>query len=93
MVVEWKDPRKAHRKVRTHLLMALQPGQLLYVGMPAAPLLPEAPAQQPAAAAAAPHHPPDAAWGPHAEALGLVAQWKRQRVVPSTLKTSSEGGT
>jgi hypothetical protein len=53
MVVEWMDPRKAHRKVRTHLLMALQPGQLLYAGMPAAPLLPEAPAPQPAAAAAA----------------------------------------
>lgn len=50
------DPRKAHRKVRTHLLMALQPGQLLYAGMPAAPLLPEEPpAQQPAAAAAAAH--------------------------------------
>lgn len=53
MVAEWMDPRKAHRKVRTHLLMALQPGQLLYAGMPAAPLLPEVPAQQPATAAAA----------------------------------------
>lgn len=36
------DPRKQHRKVRTHLAMVLQPGQLLYGGMPAAPMLPAA---------------------------------------------------
>jgi hypothetical protein len=40
MVVEWMDPGKQHRKVRTHLMMALQPGQLLYGSMPGTPILP-----------------------------------------------------